>query len=340
DGSASTDPDGNTLTYLWTAPTGITLSSASAEKPTFIAPEVNSDTQYSFMFVVNDGSLSSDPVSVLVTVKQVNKAPVASAGSGQTVDEGTIVTLDGSASTDPDGNTLTYLWTAPTGITLSSVSAAKPTFTAPEVNSDTQYSFTFVVNDGSLSSDPVSVLVTVKQVNKTPVANAGSGQTVDEGTIVTLDGSASTDPDGNTLTYQWTAPTGITLSSTSAAKPTFMAPEVKQDTTVTFTLVVSNGLTNSVPSIVSILVMNVINTTVEFSGMDDFNIYPNPSDGIFNIDGLNGSKQNVIEIYTIDGKLIKQKKSNSVKEMIDISNQISGTYLLLINKKVFKIIKQ
>jgi ACT domain-containing protein len=340
DGAASSDPDGNTLTYLWTAPSGITLSSTTAAKPTFTAPEVNSDTQYNFTLVVSDGSLSSGPASVLVTVKQVNKSPLANAGLDQTVDEGATVTLDGSASSDPDGNTFTYRWTAPTGITLSSTSAAIPTFTAPEVNSDTQYTFSLVVSDGSLSSVPVSMLVTVKQVNKAPSANAGPDQTVDEGTLVTLDGTTSSDPDGNTLTYLWTAPSGITLSSTSAAKPIFMAPEVKEDTFFVFSLIVNNGIFNSEASVVKILVKNVINTTSEFSGLDDIKIYPNPSKGIFNIEGLNASKPNIIEIYTIDGKLIKQKKSNSIKEMIDISDQISGIYLLLIDKKTFKILKQ
>jgi hypothetical protein len=340
DGTASSDPDGNTLTYLWTAPSGITLSSTSAAKPTFTAPEVNSDTQYNFTLVVSNGSLSSGPVSVLVTVKQVNKAPSANAGPDQTVDEGTLVTLDGAASSDPDGNTLTYLWTAPSGITLSSTSAAKPTFTAPEVNSDTQYNFTLVVSDGSLSSVSASVLVAVKQVNKAPSANAGPDQTVDEGTQVTIDGTASSDPDGNTLTYLWTAPSGITLSSTSAAKPTFTAPEVNSDTQYNFTLVVSDGISNSEPSTVKISILNVIKTTTELTSLNGIKIYPNPSNGVFNIDGLNANQQNVIEIYTIDGKLIKQKKSNSVTEMIDISNQISGIYLLLIDNKAFKIIKQ
>jgi hypothetical protein len=340
DGTASSDPDGNTLTYLWTAPSGITLSSTSAAKPTFTAAEINSDTQYNFTLVVSDGSLSSAPVSVLVTVKQLNKAPSANAGPDQTVDEGTLVTLDGSTSSDPDGNTLTYLWTAPSGITLSSTSAAKPTFTAPDVNSDTQYTFTLVVSDGSLSSAPVSVLVTVKHLNKAPSANAGSDQTVDEGTLVTLDGTASSDPDGNTLTYLWTAPAGIMLSSTSAVKPKFNAPEIKQDSVIIFTLTVNDGITNSEPSSVRISILNVIKTATEFSGLDDIKIYPNPSKGIFNIEGLNGNRQNSIEIYTIDGKLVQHKKSNLTRDEVDLSNQIPGTYLLLIDKKAFKIVKQ
>ncbi|MEI2421785.1 PKD domain-containing protein, partial [Arthrospira platensis SPKY2] len=111
---------------------------------------------------------------VVITVLNVNKTPVADAGSDQSVLKGALVTLDGTASTDPDGDQLTYKWTAPAGITLSSTTVAKPTFTAPNVSADTDYIFTLVVSDGTLESEPVEVKVTVKYVNAAPIANAGS----------------------------------------------------------------------------------------------------------------------------------------------------------------------
>ena len=58
-----------------------------------------------------------------------------------------------------------------------------------------------------------------------PTANAGPDQTVDEGDLVTLDGSGSTDPESETLTYSWTAPAGVTLSDPNTANPTFTAPD-------------------------------------------------------------------------------------------------------------------
>ena len=268
DGSLSFDPDGNPITYQWTAPAGITLSSATAAKPTFTAPQVQSDQNYTFSLVVSNATVSSPADQVVITVKQVNKAPIANAGTDQSTNEGTLLTLDGSLSSDPDGNPITYLWTAPTGITLSSNTAQKPTFTAPEVSVNTNYTFSLVVNDGTFSSTADQVVITVKQVNKAPVANAGADQSVNEGTSVTLDGSFSSDPDGNPITYLWTAAAGITLSSTTAQKPTFTAPQVQADQNYTFSLVVSDGTLSSTVDQVVITIKQVNKAPVANAGAD------------------------------------------------------------------------
>ena len=244
DGSSSYDPDNNALTYLWAAPAGITLNSATIINPRFTAPSLLTDQNYVFSLIVNDGTVNSTADQVIIKVKHINLAPVANAGTNQIVNEGALVTLDGSASSDPDNNTLTYSWIAPDGITLSSTTAVKPTFTAHEVMTDQNYTFSLTINDGTAISS-AEVIVTVKQVNKAPVANAGTDQSVYEGTLVTLDGSASSDPDNNTLSYKWTAPSGITLSSTTVAKPTFTAPEVTTDQSYLFSLIVNDGTVSS-----------------------------------------------------------------------------------------------
>jgi Leucine-rich repeat (LRR) protein len=217
-------------------------------------------------------TLESKAMSVFV-----NRVLVANAGSDQSVNELSVVTLDGSASSDPDGNPLTYKWSAPAGVTLSLVIAAKPTFTAPEVTADTSYTISLVVNNGKVDSPADQVKITIKQVNKVPVADAGTDQSLNERATVTLDGSASTDADKNMLTYKWSAPAGITLSSTTVAKPTFTVPEVTVNTSYTISLVVNDGLVDSPSDQVVITVKNVV-PTVHFSpdwtgnGVDHMNI--------------------------------------------------------------------
>ncbi|HCY41544.1 MAG TPA: hypothetical protein DHV48_09340 [Prolixibacteraceae bacterium] len=320
DGTASTDPDGDALTYTWTVPVGLTLSSASAQKPTFTAPEVSADTQYTFSLVVNDGTANSVANQVIITVKQVNKAPTANAGPDKSILKNTLVTLDGSGSSDPDGNTLTYQWTAPAGVTLSSTSAQKPTFTAPDVTVNTDYTFTLVVNDGHVNSPADQIKITVLRGNLAPTANAGTDQPVNEGFTVSLDGSASSDPDGNALTFFWTAPTGITLSSASSQKPTFTAPEVSADTQYTFSLVVNDGTVNSVADQVIITVKNVDHE-------------PYVKDPIKDVSVENGALPKVIDLNSIfadddTGDILKFVVSENSNDKI-VTALITETYLIL-----------
>ena len=157
----------------------------------------------------------------------VNWPPVASAGNDQTVAPGATVTLDASWSNDPDGDTLSYSWTKVSGpaVTLSSTTASQPTFTAPSALSTLQFRLTVTDSRGASDTDDVTIRVT-----SPPVANAGSGQTVASGAVVTLDGSGSSDPDtGDTLSYLWeqvpgVGGSGITLSDATAVSPTFTAP--------------------------------------------------------------------------------------------------------------------
>ncbi|MFG1813418.1 discoidin domain-containing protein [Kribbella sp. NPDC049174] len=181
-----------------------------------------------------------------------NRLPVANAGAPQSVVAGTTVTLNGSG-TDADGDDLTYAWTQTGGpaVTLSSTTAAKPTFTAP--SSASTLTFSLVVRDGRANSAAATTTVTTTPANQVPVANAGTAQTVNTGTTVTLDGSG-TDADGDDLTYAWTQTGGpaVTLSSTTAAKPTFTAPATPA--TLTFSLVVRDGKVDSAVSTTTVTV--------------------------------------------------------------------------------------
>lgn len=69
-------------------------------------------------------------------------------------------------------------------------------------------------------------------------------------------------------------------------------------------------------------------------------VYPNPSKGVFKIEGLQANQKNKITVYTLDCKLIYKKISNLHTESIDMSDQVSGMYLLFINNQSFKIRKE
>jgi len=80
-------------------------------------------------------------------------------------------------------------------------------------------------------------------------------------------------------------------------------------------------------------------TKVDLIQMNGLKVYPNPSDGIVKIEGLNTNHKNEIAIYTIGGKLIRKKICSSATEMMNISDRVAGLYLLFINGKAIKILK-
>lgn len=93
--------------------------------------------------------------------------------------------------------------------------------------------------------------------NGSPTASAGADQAVAPGATVTLDGTASTDPEAAPLTYTWTQTAGapVELSSTTIAQPTFTAPTSVNDQTLTFRLVVTDGVgQESAPDTVTVAV--------------------------------------------------------------------------------------
>jgi hypothetical protein len=244
----STDPNGDTLSYSWTQLTGpaVTLTGAATATPTFTSPPVVATTTLSFRVTVSDGKGGTSTDDVVITENNtVDEAPVANAGPDQSVGEAAPVQLDGSASSDPNGQSLTYLWLQLSGpaVTLSSSTVAQPTFTSPRVVATTMLTFSLIVSDGTLSSAPATIVVTVNDtINEPPVANAGPDFSVGEQTSVMLDGSGSSDPNGETLMYQWTQTSGpaVTLMGATTAQPGFTSPQVTVATALSFMLTVTD----------------------------------------------------------------------------------------------------
>ncbi len=263
DGTASSDPESQPLTYAWTQTGGpaVVLSGASTAQPTFTAPTVawNAPSQpvLTFSLTVSDGVSTSTADTVQVTVNRTpNLAPTANAGADQTVASAATVTLNATGSSDPEGQTMSASWTQTGGpaVTLSSAMSVMPTFTAPTVawNAPAQVlTFSLTVSDGVNTSIADTVQITVNPAaNQRPVANAGADQSVASAAGVTLNGTGSSDPEGEPLAYSWTQTGGpaVTLSGATAASPTFTAPSVAfgdPAAVLTFSLVVDDGTQNS-----------------------------------------------------------------------------------------------
>ena len=268
DASASSDPNGDSITYRWSLlfkPAGstATLSSATTASATFTADLAGT---YLVGLTVNDGKVDSPVVVLTVTAAKLNAVPVANAGTNQNVTAATLTTLDGTASTDADLDGLSYTWSliskpSSSNAALSSTTSPKPTFT-PDVAGT--YVASLVVSDGKDRSPTAVVTVIASGSNSAPVANAGTAQSVSTAAVVTLNGTGSTDANGDTLTYRWTLtskPTSSTaaLSSATVASPTFTADlagsyvaslvvnDSKVDSTNTSTVTITASAANSAP---------------------------------------------------------------------------------------------
>lgn len=217
---------------------------------------------------------------VSYTETSENKPPIANAGSDQIVAEGTIISLNGSSSTDPDDGIASYRWvqTGGTTVILSGSTTATPSFRAPVVGSgnlDLTFQLTVTDTNGLQSTD--SCIVNVTWQNDEPDANAGPDQTVGEHVTVALNGLGSTDPDDGIASYRWvqTGGTTVTLSGSTTATPTFMAPSlISGGAALTFQLTVTDtgGLQSTDSCIVNITLKNdssVFNVDPDQPGEDN-----------------------------------------------------------------------
>ena len=233
-GSNSTDPDDGIASYHWAQTGGpsVTLSNPDVTKPTFTAPDMaQAGVTLTFELTVVDRSGKEAKDECAVNVTWQNEPPQANAGPDQTVEEGNVVTLDGSSSLDIDDGIARYLWTQTKGLTvnLSDPSSPQAIFTAPNVGTDgASLSFNLTVTDADGLQNTDACVVNVSSQNKPPTAIVKPDyMETDGGALVTLDGSASTDPDDGIASYLWTQVNGapVSLSAPTSAKMTFVAPK-------------------------------------------------------------------------------------------------------------------
>jgi hypothetical protein len=228
---------------------------------------------------------SSNPANVVAAAVTTS---AANAGSAQEALVGAAVTLDGTGSTADSARTLSYAWTLTTrpagsAALLSLANTAKPAFT-PDVAGS--YVATLVVNDGVANSAAATVTITVRPLNVAPVANAGAVQSVVAGNVVLLNGAASSDVNGDQLTYTWTLttkPASSTSTMTSPALATVPGAYFLADVAGSYvaTLVVNDGMLNSAAATVNIAASAPVSPPVGTPNTKVYNIFATRLSGNF-----------------------------------------------------------
>ncbi|HYO47463.1 MAG TPA: PKD domain-containing protein [Gemmatimonadota bacterium] len=207
-GGSSSDPDGDPLTFQWRAissPGGVTVSitGGATAQPTFTPSTAG---VYEFELTVSDGELAVRD-TVRVTAAAANLAPVVDAGSDQSIILGGAATVT-AVATDPNADPLTYAWTVqsrPAGSTAALSATNTPAVSiTPDVAGEYVLQVTVSDGRGGQATDGVKVTATAPGMNRAPTADAGFNLEGTETIPVTLDGTNSSDPDGDPLTYTWT----------------------------------------------------------------------------------------------------------------------------------------
>ncbi|NLU39516.1 MAG: cadherin-like domain-containing protein [Bacteroidales bacterium] len=336
-GSGSADADGDVLSYQWNIVSKpqnslVQLSSTSVVSPSFTADKAGT---YIFSLVVSDSEISSVADEVIINVAE-NQAPLANAGNDTDVITGRQVTLDGSQSSDPEGEKLVFSWiltTKPSGSTaaLSGSTTSKPVL-LPDVAG--AYTITLTVTDiaGNQTSD---VVVITAVDNNAPVAIAGEDITINAGLKVTLDGSESYDPEGKTIYFQWSLvskpeKSNANLSGVNTSQP-YITPDVSG--LYVFRLRVSDGVYTS-EDMVQVNALRT-NEVIVNNISESLKTYPNPFTDKIVVEYFADSYQQVrFSVYTISGALVDEFSYHSVgkcTQVLDLENSLlnPGMYLLV-----------
>ena len=282
--SAQVSGGDGTYTYNWSASPSLTITheDTSASAASFVAPLVNSATEYTLTVSVNDQSGNTASDFTVITVAPVNIAPEASidvpAWEGlpaNTFPGGVEIIFDGTGSSDTDSSTsdgeiADYVWSQTSGtnvITGVETNLSTLTITTPIANESQELTFQLEVTDSEGATDVDTVTISVQSETETlPVVDAGFSQGVFSGEVVILDGEASTSiPSALPLTYSWERSNNVTSNNGAntgvAARPiddndalsTFaIAPSVSTATVVAYTLTVTDANNNSVEDTINV----------------------------------------------------------------------------------------
>jgi PKD repeat protein len=192
--------------------------------------------------VDNDGDGNADFPADLgclsATDRDENQAPVAQVGATPAVGDAPLtVQFDGSGSSDPEGDPVSYEWDFGDGTAPSNLASPSHTYATPG-----DYTATLTVRDGHGHSDTDSVAIEVTE-NEPPVAVVGATPAAgDAPLVVQFSGGGSTDPDGDALGYEWDFGDGTLHSSAASPSHTYATPG---DYTATLTVDDGHGHAHS-----------------------------------------------------------------------------------------------
>ena len=216
---SASDPDGDAISLTAVLPAFASLvDNGDGTGSVTASPAFGDAGSYPASATANSADGTSDTESFSIIVTNVNQAPTLDQPADMIVDEGQVATQQLTAS-DPDGDALTYSKVGTTPFFMS-VSAAGLVTLSPSFSDAGSYTGTARVSDGALS-DTKSFNILVNNVNRCPVADANGPYSGVAGVPLTLDGSGSSDADGDVLIYSWDFGDGIVNGNQAMPQHTY-----------------------------------------------------------------------------------------------------------------------
>ena len=261
-----------------------------------------------------------------------NTPPVANAGPDQTVDEGTLVTLNGSASSDADSDPLTYEWTAPEGITLSDNTLAQPTFTAPTVATSTTYEFSLVVNDGTVNSLPDIVVITVNPTATVPPTLTITDYTLPEAEVECFNAQQTITVTGTEgpVTFENNSVATLIAGQNIVFMPGFHAVAGSNVHAYISDVFCVPAPIMAQPEEKSALVDIEEDNNTLGSEEKSIKVFPNPSEGLVSIALSNYSEPALVNVYSLQGKSVASILVNATAT-IDLGHLQKGLYIVKVS---------
>jgi PKD repeat protein len=241
DGSGSKDSDGTISSYSWNFGDSSALGSGVTATHTYAAAGT-----YAVTLTVTDNGGLSTSTTKQVTVTAPNVPPVAQFTA---TNVNLTATLDGSTSTDPDGNIAAYSWDFGDSTATGSGVSVNHTYATAGT-----YTVTLSVTDNSGATTTITHPVTVTAANVPPVAAFTSSVS---NLTANFDGTGSSDSDGTIAGYSWNF--GDQSASSTSATPTHVYATAGTYT-VTLTVTDNSGATTSVSHPVVVSAANVAPT--------------------------------------------------------------------------------
>jgi len=259
DGSGSSDADGNLVTYEWDCE-GDGIYEFSSFNANDVTCTYSATGTYTLQLQVTDDDGLIDTDTAVVTL--ANILPVADAGGPYTGTEASPVALDGTGSGDADGVIVQYSWDC-TSDGLPNAILPVPNGAACTYVSGGTYTVTLTVtdDDGATDTDTATVVI----VSSPPVASAGGPYTGDEGSLILLDGSGSSDAGGSIVLYEWDC-NSDGIYDFSAPQPLGNACSYEDEGNYTVTLRVTDDDGDTAVAVATIAVANVAPTLVGPAG--------------------------------------------------------------------------